>query len=138
MRLCFWIQSRWHNHLNPTIKKGEWTEDEERIIHERHFLLGNRWAEISKSLIGRWIFYSSFSILNDVLTRSDNAIKNYWNSIIRCKLKGKKKKKRHPFFSSSSINSCYFSSWFNHILLLSSQNKKNCFMGKINTFSYFQ
>jgi len=51
---------RWHNHLNPAINKEAWTQEEELILIRAHQMHGNRWAELTKYLPGRYfqaLFY---------------------------------------------------------------------------------
>nr|QHI01469.1 R2R3-MYB transcription factor [Magnolia wufengensis] len=61
---------RWINYLRPNLKRGNFAEDEEDLIIKLHALLGNRWSLIAGRLPGR----------------TDNEVKNYWNSHLRRKL----------------------------------------------------
>ncbi|XP_022868836.1 myb-related protein 306-like [Olea europaea var. sylvestris] len=61
---------RWNNYLRPGIKRGNFTEHEEKIIIHLQELLGNRWAAITSYLP----------------ERTDNDVKNYWNTHLKKKL----------------------------------------------------
>uniref|UniRef100_A0A0A9DP43 Uncharacterized protein n=1 Tax=Arundo donax TaxID=35708 RepID=A0A0A9DP43_ARUDO len=61
---------RWTNYLRPGIRRGGFSEQEDRLIVHLQALLGNRWAAIA-------------SYLPD---RTDNDVKNYWNTHLKKKL----------------------------------------------------
>uniref|UniRef100_A0A453HIE1 Uncharacterized protein n=1 Tax=Aegilops tauschii subsp. strangulata TaxID=200361 RepID=A0A453HIE1_AEGTS len=61
---------RWINYLRPDLKRGNFTEEEDELIIKLHELLGNKWSLIAGRLPGR----------------TDNEIKNYWNTHIKRKL----------------------------------------------------
>ncbi|XP_022718874.1 transcription repressor MYB5-like [Durio zibethinus] len=61
---------RWMNYLRPSVKRGRIAPDEEDLILRLHRLLGNRWSLIAGRIPGR----------------TDNEIKNYWNTHLSKKL----------------------------------------------------
>ncbi|KAF0915623.1 hypothetical protein E2562_037476 [Oryza meyeriana var. granulata] len=62
---------RWTNYLRPDLKRGLLSEAEEKTVIDLHEQLGNRWSKIASHLPGR----------------TDNEIKNHWNTHIKKKLR---------------------------------------------------
>ncbi|XP_076940184.1 transcription factor MYB93-like [Bidens hawaiensis] len=61
---------RWTNYLRPDIKRGKFSNEEENTILHLHSILGNKWSAIAGHLPGR----------------TDNEIKNYWNTHLKKRL----------------------------------------------------
>ncbi|KAL5556314.1 hypothetical protein UlMin_038550 [Ulmus minor] len=61
---------RWTNYLRPDIKRGKFSQEEEETILNLHSVLGNKWSAIASHLPGR----------------TDNEIKNFWNTHLKKKL----------------------------------------------------
>ncbi|XP_074566988.1 transcription factor RAX2-like [Curcuma longa] len=61
---------RWLNYLRPDIKRGGFTEEEADVICSLYIQLGSRWSIIASHLRGR----------------TDNDVKNYWNTKLKKKL----------------------------------------------------
>ena len=63
-------RERYFNHLQPNVKKGGWTKEEDMLILDLQVKMGNQWSSMSKLLPGR----------------TDNAIKNRYHAMMKAKL----------------------------------------------------
>lgn len=82
---------RWINYLRPDVKRGNFTPEEEETIIKLHELMGNKWSKIASRLPGR----------------TDNEIKNVWNTHLKKRLvsKGSNPSVHTPKESSTSSSS---------------------------------
>ncbi|KAJ4744629.1 MYB transcription factor [Rhynchospora pubera] len=62
---------RWTNYLRPDIKRGPFTDEEQKSIIQLHGIVGNKWSTIAAQLPGR----------------TDNEIKNFWNTHLKKRLR---------------------------------------------------
>ncbi|KAK4838804.1 hypothetical protein QYF36_016536 [Acer negundo] len=79
---------RWINYLRPDVKRGNFTIEEENTIIQLHATLGNKWAKIAAALPGR----------------TDNEIKNVWNTSLKKKLLNFKRGAKNDYQSKESIS----------------------------------
>ncbi|XP_062170025.1 transcription factor WER-like isoform X2 [Alnus glutinosa] len=104
---------RWINYLSPSVKRGDFSEEEEDLIIRLHKLLGNRWSLIAGRVPGR----------------TDNQVKNHWNSHLSKKL-GIKKGKIKGGASLQSISGKMLPKSYNNIPLDSNSELPSDYTGE--------
>ncbi|KAJ7948947.1 MYB family protein [Quillaja saponaria] len=80
---------RWINYLRPDVKRGSLTKEEEEVIIRLHAALGNKWSQIASHLPGR----------------TDNEIKNIWNTHLKKSVAPKSSKSGGDDSKESSMTS---------------------------------
>ncbi|EMS48817.1 Transcription factor LAF1 [Triticum urartu] len=80
---------RWINYLRPGLKHGMFSPEEEETVMSLHAALGNKWSRIARHLPGR----------------TDNEVKNYWNSYLKKRVEGGKETPPAASFAADSDGS---------------------------------
>ncbi|GAB4861471.1 hypothetical protein Ancab_036673 [Ancistrocladus abbreviatus] len=108
---------RWVNYLRPDLKRGNFTLEEEETIIKLHEQLGNKWSKIASHLPGR----------------TDNEIKNVWNTHLKKRLKARGSNNPSAKPNDAPVNSPSISSdekFLNETVEHSSSSSTSCQIGK--------